>query len=151
MMASGTKQSLTRPRRRLILVVDDVADNRDIYTQFLVHAGFQVASASDGQEAVDKAIQLAPDLIVMDLSLPVMDGWEATRRLKQNGTTKGIPIVALTAHAHQGVSETAKEAGCDRFITKPCPPDELAREIARILDAKEEGWVLRVEFGGFYS
>src|SRR5579871_865620 len=125
---------MKKKRRGLILVVDDVADNRDIYTQYLVHDGFQVALAGDGQEALDKAAQLAPDLIVMDLSLPVMDGWEATRRLKQNGITKHIPVIALTAHAQDGVAETAGEAGCDRFITKPCPPDELARDIARILE-----------------
>jgi len=117
-------------------VVDDVADNRDIYTQFLVHEGFQVALASDGQEALDKAANLAPDLIVMDLSLPVMDGWEATRRLKQNGTTKRIPVLALTAHAQEGVAATAKEAGCDVFITKPCPPDELVKHIVRALNER---------------
>jgi CheY-like chemotaxis protein len=125
---------MKRKRRGLILVVDDVADNRDIYTQYLVHEGFQVALAGDGQEALDKANHLAPDLIVMDLSLPVMDGWEATRRLKQNGITKNIPVIALTAHAQDGVAETAGEAGCDRFITKPCPPDELTQEIVRMLD-----------------
>jgi len=125
---------MKKKSRGLILVVDDVADNRDIYTQYLVHEGFQVALAGDGQEALDKANQLAPDLIVMDLSLPVMDGWEATRRLKQNSITKRIPVIALTAHAQDGVAETANEAGCDYFLTKPCPPDELAREIVRILN-----------------
>jgi two-component system cell cycle response regulator DivK len=127
---------MKRKTRGLILVVDDVADNRDIYTQYLVHEGFQVASAGDGQEAVDKAMQLAPDLIVMDLSLPVMDGWEATRRLKQNGITRRIPVIALTAHAQAEVAATAGEAGCDCFLTKPCPPDELAREIVRMLEEK---------------
>lgn len=130
---------MKRKKRGLILVVDDVADNRDIYTQYLVHEGFQVALAGDGQEALDKANQLAPDLIVMDLSLPVMDGWEATRRLKQNGITKHIPVVALTAHAQDGVAETAGEAGCDRFITKPCPPDELVKEIVRMLGEGTNG------------
>ncbi len=125
---------MKRPRRRLILVVDDVADNRDIYTQFLVHEGFQVALAGDGQEAIDQALRLAPDLIVMDLSLPVMDGWEATRRLKKNGITKHIPVLALTAHAQDGVAKTAEEAGCDRFVTKPCPPDDLVKEISRMLE-----------------
>ncbi len=124
---------MKKKSRGLILVVDDVADNRDIYTQYLVHEGFQVALAGDGQEALDKAHQLAPDLIVMDLSLPVMDGWEATRRLKQDGITKNIPVIALTAHAQSEVAQTAGEAGCDRFITKPCAPDDLAREIVRML------------------
>ena len=124
-------------RRTLILVVDDVADNRDIYTQYLVHQGFQVALAGDGQEALEQAQRLSPDLIVMDLSLPVMDGWEATRQLKKNGITKHIPVLALTAHAQEGVAKTAEEAGCDRFVTKPCPPDELAKEIVRMLDKKQ--------------
>src|SRR5258708_26073996 len=127
---------MIRPKRRLILIVDDVADNRDIYTQFLVHEGFQVALASDGQEALDKAANLAPDLIVMDLSLPVIDGWEATRRLKQNGITKNIPVLALTAHAQEGGAGTAKEAGCDVFMTKPSPPDELVKEILRVLNER---------------
>jgi two-component system cell cycle response regulator DivK len=128
--------TIPKSRRHLILVVDDVADNRDIYTQYLVHEGFQVALASDGQEAIDKAVNLAPDLIVMDLSLPVIDGWEATRRLKRHGTTKSIPVLALTAHAQEGVAATAKEAGCDLFITKPCPPDELVKEIVRVLNER---------------
>lgn len=128
---------MKKKRRGLILVVDDVADNRDIYTQYLVHVGFQVALAGDGQEALDRAHQLNPDLIVMDLSLPVMDGWEATRRLKQDGMTKHIPIIALTAHAQDAVAASASEAGCDRFVTKPCPPDELAREISQMLEDRQ--------------
>jgi two-component system cell cycle response regulator DivK len=122
---------------KLILVVDDVADNRDMYAQFLSYKGFRVALAGDGLEAFDKAAQLQPALIVMDLSLPQMDGWETTRRLKRNQSTKHIPVVALTAHAHEGVAEGAKEAGCDEFITKPCPPDELAAKIMEMLDQME--------------
>jgi CheY-like chemotaxis protein len=127
---------MSSDRKILILVVDDVADNRDIYTQYLAHVGYRVALAGDGREAIAQALRLAPDLIVMDLSLPVMDGWEATRQLKQNPTTKHIPVLALTAHAQEGVEMTAMEAGCDRFVTKPCPPDELVKEITRLLDQK---------------
>ena len=123
-----------KQRRQLILVVDDVADNRDVYAQFLTFKGFRVALASDGQEAMDKAFQLQPDLIVMDLTMPVIDGWEATRRLKRNMSTKHIPVVVLTAHAHKDMEDGVKETGCDGFLVKPCPPDELATEISRILD-----------------
>ncbi len=123
-------------RKLLILVVDDVADNRDIYTQYLVHEGFRVALAGDGNEAIEQTLRLAPDLIVMDLSLPVMDGWQATQKLKEDPRTRHIPVLALTAHAQEGVEATAKEAGCDRFVTKPCAPDELAREILHLLDQK---------------
>jgi two-component system, cell cycle response regulator DivK len=118
----------------LILVVDDVADNRDVYAQFLAFKGFKVALAGDGQEALDKAFRLQPDLIVMDLTMPIMDGWEATRRLKGNIKTQHIPVVVLTAHAHKDMEEGVRETGCDGFLTKPCPPDELFTEIVRILN-----------------
>ena len=124
-------------KKLLILVVDDFHDNRDMYAQFLSYAGFAVALAGDGQEALDKASRLVPDLIVMDLSLPVMNGWEAIRQLKKNDQTKHIPIIALTAHTHQGVAEETKAAGCDGFITKPCPPEELVKEIVRMLERKD--------------
>jgi two-component system cell cycle response regulator DivK len=128
---------MTEQKKILVLVVDDVEDNRDIYAQYLAYKGFQVALASDGFEAFDKAYQLQPDLIVMDLSLPGMDGWEATRKLKRNDKTKHIPVMALTAHAHEGVAEGAREAGCDGFVTKPCAPDELAKSILQMLREKE--------------
>ena len=128
---------MTEAKKILILVVDDVEDNRDIYAQYLAYKGFQVALASDGHEAFDKAFQLQPDLIVMDLSLPGMDGWEATRKLKRTEKTKHIPVMALTAHAHEGVAEGAREAGCDGFVTKPCAPDELAKSIMEMLRDKE--------------
>lgn len=125
---------MTEQHKRLILIVDDVADNRDVYAQFLSFKGFKVALAGNGQEALDKASQLRPDLIVMDLTMPVMNGWEATRRLKGNISTKHIPVVVLTAHAHKDMAEGVMETGCDGFLVKPCPPDELVTEIVRILD-----------------
>ncbi len=129
---------MKEPKTKLILVVDDVADNRDMYAQFLSYKGFQVALAGDGQEGFDKALQLLPDLIVMDLSLPVMDGWEAIRQLKRNQSTKPIPVIALTAHAQEDVAGGAREAGCDGFLTKPCPPDELVKKIIAMLELKQE-------------
>jgi two-component system, cell cycle response regulator DivK len=119
----------------LILVVDDFADNREMYTQFLEFAGFRVAEAQNGHEALQKAFDLRPDLIVMDLSLPGLDGWEATRRLKADDRTRGIPVIALTGHALAGHSKGAMDAGCDAFITKPCLPERLMEEIKSMLKA----------------
>ena len=120
-------------RSPLILVVDDFADNREMYTQFLAFSGFRVAEAQNGHEALEKAFELSPDLIVMDLSLPGLDGWEATRRLKASDRTRGIPVIALTGHALAGHSKGAMEAGCDAFITKPCLPERLMEEIKSML------------------
>lgn len=117
----------------LVLLVDDFQDNREMYAEFLRFSGLRVEEAANGHEALDKATNLAPDLIVMDLSLPGIDGWEATRRLKADRQTKHIPVVALTGHALAGYSEGARQAGCDAFVTKPCLPEELLNEIQRIL------------------
>ena len=122
-----------RSRLPLILVVDDYQDAREMYATCLNACGFGVIEAETGDEAVAKAIELLPDAIVMDLSLPGMDGWEATRRLKADDRTRQIPIVALTGHALAGASEGAKKAGCDSFVTKPCLPDDLVVEVRRML------------------
>jgi len=123
----------------LVLLADDYADNREAYALYLRNKGFRVEEAEDGHQALDKAFRLVPDLIVMDLSMPGLDGWEATRRLKQDGRTRNIPIIALTGHALEGQSETARAAGCDRFITKPCEPAALAAEIRTILEQPRGG------------
>jgi two-component system cell cycle response regulator DivK len=117
----------------LILVVDDYEDAREMYAEYLRFCGFRVAEARNGNEALDQAFTLMPDLILMDLSLPGMDGWEATRQLKADERTKNIPVVALTGHALAGASEGAKKAGCDSFVTKPCLPDDLVVEVRRML------------------
>jgi CheY-like chemotaxis protein len=122
----------------LILVVDDYQDAREMYAEYLQFSGFRVAEAKNGNEAVEQAFKLKPDLILMDLSLPGMDGWEATRRLKADDSTKQIPIVALTGHALAGASEGAKRAGCDSFVTKPCLPDDLVIEVRRMLSAARQ-------------
>ena len=123
----------------LILVVDDYQDAREMYAEYLQYSGFRVAEAKNGNEAVTQARALKPDLILMDLSLPGMDGWEATRVLKADEETKHIPIVALTGHALAGASEGARKAGCDSFVTKPCLPDDLVVEVRRMLDAVKQG------------
>ena len=124
---------MTDQNQPLILVVDDYQDAREMYAEYLQFSGFRVAEARNGNEAVDQAFKLKPDLILMDLSLPGMDGWEATRRLKADQATKNIPIVALTGHALAGASEGARKAGCDSFVTKPCLPDDLVVEVRRML------------------
>lgn len=120
----------------LVLVVDDFQDNREMFAEFLSLSGFRVAEASTGREAIDRAFELIPDVILMDLSLPELDGWEATRKLKGDPRTEHIPIVALTGHALADHSRDAKEAGCDAFLTKPCLPEVLVVEIRRMLAKK---------------
>jgi two-component system, cell cycle response regulator DivK len=127
------KTAAPRPR---VLLVDDYPDAREMYSEYLQYSGFDVVEAGNGMEALQRAAESAPDIILMDLSLPVMDGWEATRRLKADPRTAGIPVVALTGHALAGISEGAKKAGCDAFVTKPCLPDELVKEIRKVLEAR---------------
>src|SRR5215204_4203234 len=122
----------------LVLVVEDYQDAREMYAAYLSFSGYRVAEATNGVEAIEKTIELLPDIILMDLALPRMDGWEATRRLKLDERTKHIPIVALTGHALAGYAEGARQAGCDAFVTKPCLPDALVAEIQRMLSAKSE-------------
>ena len=132
-------------REPLVLVVDDFQDNREMYAEYLAFSGFRVIQAANGKEALDQAFANRPDIIIMDLSLPVMDGWEATRRLKADQRTNAIPVVALTGHAMQGHSKGAMDAGCDSFVAKPCLPDQLVAEIRKMLSiprakaAKAEG------------
>jgi two-component system, cell cycle response regulator DivK len=117
----------------LVLVVEDYQDAREMYVAYLQFAGFRVAEAANGVEAIEQSLALLPDIILMDLALPKMDGWEATRRLKTDERTRHIPVVALTGHALAGHAEGAKSAGCDSFVTKPCLPDALVAEIRRML------------------
>jgi len=128
--------AVTPPKRarQLVLVVEDYQDAREMYAAYLQFSGFDVAEAANGVEAVEKTTELLPDIVLMDLALPRMDGWEATRRLKADPRTRDIPIVALTGHALAGHAEGAREAGCDAFVTKPCLPDALVAEIRRLLD-----------------
>jgi len=117
----------------LVLLVDDYADAREMYGFYLARHGFRVVEAADGHEALDKALSLRPDIILMDLSLPGIDGWELARLLKQDPRTTGVPIIALTAHALNGEEQRARGAGCDAFVTKPCLPQSLAQELNRVL------------------
>jgi CheY-like chemotaxis protein len=116
-----------------VLVVDDFEDNREMFAEYLELSGFQVAQAVTGLEALDRAFELVPDVILMDLSLPDLDGWEATRRLKADPRTQHVPVIALSGHALADHAREAKEAGCDAFLTKPCLPEALIAEVRRQL------------------
>jgi CheY-like chemotaxis protein len=132
-LVSMTDPAETAP---LVLVVEDYQDAREMYVEYLRFSGFRVAEARNGLEALETADALLPDIVLMDLALPRMDGWEATRRLKTGERTRHIPVVALTGHALAGHAEGARQAGCDAFVTKPCLPDALVAEINRVLREK---------------
>ena len=116
-----------------ILLVEDNEMNRDMLSRRLIRNGYEVSIAVDGQQGVDMALSERPALILMDMSLPVIDGWEATRRIKANDATRQIPVIALTAHAMAGDREKAMEAGCDDYDTKPVELPRLLGKIAALL------------------
>ena len=116
-----------------ILLVEDNEMNRDMLSRRLQRKGFEVVMAVDGQAGVEMASTASPDLILMDLSLPVIDGWEATRRIKADAATRQIPVIALTAHAMAGDEQKAIEAGCDDYDTKPVNLNRLMEKIGKYL------------------
>ena len=116
-----------------ILLVEDNEMNRDMLSRRLVRNGHEVSIATDGQQGVDMAVSERPDIILMDMSLPVIDGWEATRRIKANDATRGVPVIALTAHAMAGDREKGMEVGCDDYDTKPVEIARLLGKIAALL------------------
>ena len=120
----------------LVLVVEDYPDAREMYAEYLRFSGFRVEEARNGEEALAKAQESVPDVVLMDLALPLMDGWEATRRLKSDRRTASTLVVALTGHALAGHAEGARRAGCDAFVTKPCLPDELVDVIRKLLSTR---------------
>jgi two-component system, cell cycle response regulator DivK len=127
------------PRARsqpLVLLAEDFEDARELYRDYLEFSGFTVETVSNGREAIDQAIALLPDVILMDASMPVLDGWQATKVLKANPATRHIPILALTAHAFDDARQEARAVGCDGFVTKPCLPDDL---VARVRSTLESG------------
>jgi two-component system cell cycle response regulator DivK len=117
----------------LVLLAEDFEDARELYRDYLEFSGFDVHTAGNGREAITMAIALQPDVILMDASMPVLDGWQATRELKQNPATRHIPILALTAHAFDDARKQAAAVGCDGFVTKPCLPDDLVTRVRAIL------------------
>ena len=117
----------------LVLIVDDNLDAREMYAMYLEHEGFRSTEAGDGRAAIDEAKRVKPDLILMDATMPQLDGWEAARLLKTDVETKMIPLIMLTAHAFAEHRDRAAAVGADAFLAKPVLPDALAREIRKIL------------------
>ncbi len=121
-----------------ILVVEDVEFNRDLIVQ-LLEDEYEILTATNGAEGIELAERERPDLILMDLSLPVMDGWETTRRIKANEALRGIPIIALSAHAMKGDEDRARRSGCDDYLSKPLDEDVLLQKLARFLGQPQGG------------
>ncbi|HME89993.1 MAG TPA: response regulator [Myxococcaceae bacterium] len=131
-MPMPEKASATKP---LILVVDDYDDSREMYAELLEASGFRVAEARDGRQSLEKAQQLLPDLVLMDLTLPGIDGLEATRRLKLDPRTRNIPVVALSGHDAGELAKGMADIHWAAFLTKPCVPEALLAELKRALAA----------------
>jgi len=119
----------------MVLIAEDFEDARDLYKDYLEFSGFTVETATNGREAIELAHSLQPDLILMDASMPVLDGWQATRELKANPATSHIPVIALTAHAFDDARQEARSSGCDGFVTKPCLPDDLVEKVRTTLES----------------
>ncbi len=125
------------PAGKHILIVDDYADALDIWAIYLQSMGYRVSTAADGLTAVAKAEQLLPDLIVLDLELPGLTGFEAAKRLRANPDTEQIPLIAATGYSHARQLDLARTSGFDAVVVKPCDPDMLVQEIERLLAARE--------------
>jgi len=123
--------------KKKILVVEDVEFNRELLVQ-LLEEDYQIVIATDGAAGIELSHLELPDLILMDLSLPVVDGWEATRRIKADSATSHIPIIALTAHAMKGDAEKARECGCDDYLSKPLDEDLLFQKVLRLIGRDPE-------------
>ena len=128
--ATETAAGASRGR---VLVVDDVEDNRDLYATYLEHWGFETDQASDGEEALAKITKAPPDVVIMDLSMPHLDGWEATRLIKSNPRTTHVIVIVVTGTATDGKLEAARAAGADDVCSKPCLPRELLVRVERHL------------------
>jgi CheY-like chemotaxis protein len=121
----------------LVLVCDDFADSRELYAEYLADAGFRTDVAADGEEAIAQAYALRPDLIVMDLDMPRIDGREAIRQLKADPATKNIVIIALTGHGLADHGKAVYDVGCDEYLTKPLSPDALAAAVKAALACRD--------------
>jgi CheY-like chemotaxis protein len=120
-----------------VLLVEDNEMSRDMLSRRLIRRGFEVVFAVDGKQGVDAARREKPDIILMDMSLPIMDGWEATRCVKSDDATRGVPVIGLTARAMSGDREKAIDAGCDDYDTKPVELDRLIGKIERLLGLRK--------------
>ena len=118
----------------MVLIAEDSEDTRDMYGEFLEFSGFQVLTAVDGLEVLRLTTEHSPDVIILDMSMPRMSGWDTARRLRIEPLTCKTPIIAVTGHALTGTEAAVKEAGCDVYLTKPLLPERLAEEVRRVLD-----------------
>lgn len=123
-------------RTATVLVVDDIEDNRAMYAEFLSREGLVVGEATNGVEAIDKAREMHPDVVVMDISMPLMDGLEAARRLREDPNTRSIRIIVLTGHEHDVNRKVASELGVDLFLVKPCLPRDLLMNVRACVRAR---------------
>jgi CheY-like chemotaxis protein len=123
-------------RKQTVLLIEDNDDNRIIYATYLTHSGFHVIEAADGERGIALARAEQPDVVLMDVSIPLIDGWEATRRLKADPVTAHIPVIALTAHALPSDRARAFEVGSDDYLPKPVEPRAVAEAVERILAAR---------------
>lgn len=119
--------------KQTVLIVEDDSDSQYVYQLYLRHKGFEVFGARTGEDGLRMAHEHKPDVILMDISIPGLDGWEVTRRLKGDDTTRDIPVIAITAHAFHEDRERSKEVGCHGFLTKPCEPGDVLIEIRRVI------------------
>ncbi|HUE77297.1 MAG TPA: response regulator [Longimicrobiales bacterium] len=120
-------------QKKIVLLVEDNEDNLVVYRTILEHVGYTVVEARDGEEGVSRARSAKPDIILMDISIPKLDGWEATERLKADDGTAAIPIIALTAHALEEDRAKAMRAGCDGYLAKPVEPRRVVQEVEKFI------------------
>jgi two-component system, cell cycle response regulator DivK len=121
-----------------VLIVEDHAETREMYGEYLRASGLTVYEAADGRAGVEEAPRLRPDVILMDLAMPGLTGWEATRRLRHDETLARLPVIAITAYGGLGFEFLAAEAGCDRLLTKPCRPRRVLEEIEDVLSPRRK-------------
>ena len=131
-----TDQDVRTRRSPGVLIVDDTPDVRETYAEFFSAAGCRVATASDGEAGIAAARHYKPDVIVMDLSMPRLDGITAIRRLKSDTRTRRVPVILLTGYPHKAIEQGALEAGADAFLTKPCLPEDIAAQVRRLLGGR---------------
>jgi two-component system, cell cycle response regulator DivK len=123
-------------RAGLVLIVDDSSDARELYAMYLDHVGFSVRTVADGEAALAAAVEMQPDVIVMDLSMPYLDGITATRHLRLLPRTRNVPVILLTGYPQKAIERGALEAGVDVFLTKPCLPEYLEAHVRRVMESK---------------
>lgn len=133
--ASGVSSvSRTQLRPPVVLVADDCADSREMYAEYLQHLGYRVLTADDGERVLEVVRTEKPSIVVMDLSLPIIDGWSATRAIKSDAATAGVLVIVVSGHGDAESVARAERAGCDQYVLKPCLPAEIGARVRACLD-----------------